>query len=390
MSALLAGACTSLPPPPQPAYAAAPPCSTPAATIAFDFEGASQSRCIIKGEREFTILVGPEHAPPINPSAWYAFRYDIDQGDDVTVSLEYLAGSHRYPPKLQASGKSVRIDAEVSENRNRASFDIPPGSGRVSGQEIFASERYSQMFNQLRRYSFVDIEVIGHSLGGRPIDAVRMGRPSAPNLIVLLGRAHPPEVSGAVAMEAFLDELALLYAGGDIDADNVQILAVPLLNPDGVARGHWRANLGGIDLNRDWGNFSQPETRAVGEWLDRLEPAVSPIAMIDFHSTRRNLFYVQGPDETDARQEQFLNEWLGQMLVSVDGYPFTIERRNANPGSGTSKNWFHSKYGIPAYTYEVGDNSDRMTILSAARTFAGLLPPAVSKSLLDKPPPRSR
>jgi len=99
--------------------------------------------------------------------------------------------------------------------------------------------------------------------------------------------------------------------------------------------------------------------------------------MIDFHSTRRNLFYVQGPDETDARQEQFLNEWLGQTLVSVDGYPFTIERRNANLGSGTSKNWFHSKYGIPAYTYEVGDETDHATTSSTARAFARSLPDAV-------------
>jgi hypothetical protein len=31
-------------------------------------------------------------------------------------------------------------------------------------------------------------------------------------------------------------------------------------NPDGVDKGHWRLNDGGVDLNRDWGPFTQPET----------------------------------------------------------------------------------------------------------------------------------
>ncbi len=40
-------------------------------------------------------------------------------------------------------------------------------------------------------------------------------------------------------------------------------LILPLLNPDGMALGHWRHNLGSVDLNRDWGIFGQPETTAV-------------------------------------------------------------------------------------------------------------------------------
>ncbi len=380
---LLLGACTALPTSPPSTFVAAPACATASARISFDFESASQSRCVIEGERDFTILVSPEHAPPINPSPWYAFRYSIEPGEDVAIGLEYLEGRHRYVPKREAAGASEPLTVTQSDVGNRATFSLAPGTGRISAQEIFDSARYDRTILKLQRLPLFQLVELGHSLEGRPIEGLRMGRKDAPNLIVLLGRAHPPEVSGAVAMEAFMNELAAIYEEGGLDPHILQVLAVPQLNPDGVARGHWRANLGGVDLNRDWGVFSQPETSSVAKWLNELEPTISPMAMIDFHSTRKNLFYVQGADETDLNQERFLQQWLGSELNRVEGYPFTIERRNANPDSGTAKNWFHAQYGIPSYTYEVADEADREVVSSAARILARALPAAIRGSLLS-------
>lgn len=190
-------------------------------------------------------------------------------------------------------------------------------------------------------------------------------------------------------MEHFLETLVTQAENGELDKRDVQILAVPLLNPDGVARGHWRANLGAADLNRDWGIFAEPETRSVVGWLRRLPGHVHPVAMVDFHSTSRNLFYVQG-DEASEEQEQFLARWLGGKEDLLGGYPFTIERRNANANAGTAKNWFHAAYAIPAYTYEVGDETDRATVARAARSLAmslvDALPVAPRDRLNDKNP----
>ena len=59
--ALLAAACTPVPPPPAgiatPVAAAA--CRTPSVTIAFDFPGAPPHACAITGERAFELLVAP-------------------------------------------------------------------------------------------------------------------------------------------------------------------------------------------------------------------------------------------------------------------------------------------------------------------------------------------
>ena len=340
------------------------------ARIAFDVETAPRSTCAVLDEREFAILVTPEHAPPINPSPWYAFRYAARGGEGIFVRLDYLGARHRYPPKLVRGGEIAAIPAEVSHHGRSARLALPPGEGIVAAQEPFGASRYALLVDRLARLPHADRIELGRSLDGRPITAVRFGHRAAPALVALLGRQHPPETTGAIAMEAFLLELADQLAARPSLGERVQFVAVPELNPDGVARGHWRANRGGKDLNRDWGEFSQPETRAVATWLDELPDSVRPVAMLDFHSTSRNVFYVQGEEETDEREEQFLDGWLRGTETLLEDYPFEIERRDSDPGLGTAKNWFHETYDIPAYTYEVGDETQPETIQQSARSLA--------------------
>jgi hypothetical protein len=369
------GACVQTPPPepaPSPVVAGSA-CRTATASLHFDFDGASASSCSVTGERDFTLLVTPEHFPPINPSPWYAFRYQAEGDAPVTVTLRYLGGFHRYAPKWRSGEETRDLAAAVSDNGAKAVIALPPGSGVVSAQEVIAPGDAAADLARWSRLSGAPVFTIGFSHDARAIGAIRLGREDAPRLIVLLGRQHPPEVTGAIAMRAFVDALA---ARADTLGD-VQVLVVPMLNPDGTARGHWRANRGAVDLNRDWGPFTQPETRAVKAWLDALPSGVRPALMVDFHSTGRNLFYVQGKGEASAGQQRFLAAWLEGRETALAGYPFTIEPRNANPGSGTAKNWFHQTYAIPSYTYEVGDDADRPATVAAARALAGSLIPAL-------------
>lgn len=377
--ALLAGACVSAPPPAGiAARIGTTPitaCRTTSVTIAFDFAGAPPLACSVTGARDFTLLVSPEHAPPINPSPWYAFRYTATGDGPVRVTLRYIEGAHRYAPKL-SDGDNVwrELPVKVSVEGDSASFDLPPGEGLVAAQELITPINNETNLEVWSGLSGAPVFTIGTSHDGRAIQAIRLGRADAPKLVVLLGRQHPPEVTGAIAMEAFIGALA---ERADT-LDDVQVLVVPMLNPDGVARGHWRANRGAVDLNRDWGEFTQPETRAVKAWLDALPEGVRPELLVDFHSTGRNLFYVQGDEATPA-QQRFLGAWLAGRENAFPGYPFTLEPRNANPGSGTAKNWFYASYAIPAYTYEVADTVDRDAARNAARELAvGLIPALAS------------
>jgi len=243
---------------------------------------------------------------------------------------------------------------------------LPQGQGVIAAQEIITPDHAAADLARWSAATGAEVFQLGTSHDGRAINAIRLGRADAPRLVVLLGRQHPPEVTGGIAMQAFVDVLA--EQAGSLG--DVQVLVVPMLNPDGAVRGHWRANRGAADLNRDWGEFTQPETAAVKAWLDALPASVRPVLMVDFHSTRTNLFYVQGPDEASPAQQRFLGAWLGGQENALAGYPFTIEPRNANPGSGTAKNWFNTAYAIPSYTYEVADTADRAATAAAARALA--------------------
>ena len=351
-------------------------CRTPSAMIAFDFDGASASACAIDGERAFTVLVTPEHAPPINPSPWFAFRYESAGDAPLSVTLRYLGGKHRYTPKWNGGDDWRELVGDVADDGTAATLRVPGGAGVVAAQEVIAPADHAA---DLRRWGAVvgtEPFILGRSHDERPIEALRLGRADAPRLVVLLGRQHPPEVTGALAMRAFVDALAALFARDPALGAGTQFLIVPLLNPDGTARGHWRANRGSVDLNRDWGDFTQPETRSVKAWLDALPAGVRPAAMVDFHSTSRNLFYVQG-DEASGAQQRFLADWLEGKENAFPSYAFTIEPRNANPGSGTAKNWFFGAYAIPAYTYEVADTADRAATAQAAAALAAALIPAM-------------
>lgn len=357
-------------------------CQTIQGSVHFDFEGASRSTCYVEDEKTLTILVTPEHLPPINASPWYAFRYTSAKGGTLTVNVRYVGARHRYAPKWSGRDDPAALSVAVQDDGSAVSISLPPSEGTISGQPLITSAHYDKLLGQLARRGKGKKILLGYSHDGRPIEAVRLGNADAPRLVVLLGRQHPPEVTGAMAMDAFSLQLAKQMRSGAIDRKAFQFLIVPLLNPDGVARGHWRANLGGADLNRDWGSFNQPETRAVSNWLAQLPANVRPALMLDFHSTNRNLFYVQG-DEANAQGKAFLAEWLGGKETAFEGYPFKIEPRDANPGSGTTKNWFNKTYGIPAYTYEVGDDSNPAAVRMTAEALAQTLIPSLNLSLME-------
>ena len=73
---------------------------------------------------------------------------------------------------------------------------------------------------------------------------------------------------------------------------------VPLVNPDGVDNGHWRHNYGGVDLNRDWENFNQPETSAIRDFMQqKVRQASGKFYFgVDFHSTWEDIFYTINPE----------------------------------------------------------------------------------------------
>jgi hypothetical protein len=99
---------------------------------------------------------------------------------------------------------------------------------------------------------------------------------------------------------------------------------------------------------------------------------------LDFHSTKRNLFYTFPDDATEP--PGFFTDWFERVRPRLVDYPFTNENgRPTTPGVG--KNYINERYGIAAATYEVGDETDRAETAAAAIIFAEEL----MQLLLDEP-----
>ena len=73
--------------------------------------------------------------------------------------------------------------------------------------------------------------------------------------MAIVGRQHPPEVTGSMALMEFVETIVGASDLAKEFRQSFRTIVIPLMNPDGVAAGNWRHNLNGVDLNRDWGPF---------------------------------------------------------------------------------------------------------------------------------------
>lgn len=152
------------------------------------------------------------------------------------------------------------------------SDELGPGG---AGAPVFAA-------SELEPVNPVERVVIGRSVRGRPIRAIRLGDPDGERVALAVGVVHGDERAG-------LDVLERIPAA---ELEGVQLWVIPSLNPDG-SRTRERGNARGVDLNRNFpfrwrggvpkssGYYpgprptSEPETRAAMRFIERIDPQVS-------------------------------------------------------------------------------------------------------------------
>ena len=349
-------------------------CSTDTVKIDFNFSGSGNLSCEVIKSDYIKIFINPELDDSINPSPWFAFRKS-EHSKSIKLALDYKNYHHRYHPKISIDKKSWnKIDvANISkkENGKIVVIDFLPSSQKnyVASQELITNFWYNKWYNELENSGRVRREVIGFSVLKNPIPMFFVEKNINNPYILILGRQHPPEVTGAFAMRGFINQLLNKNSLSDSFLKNYNILFVPLMNPDGVMNGYWRYNENKKDLNRDWGIFIQPETDAVNKKLTELKNKKLAL-FIDFHSTFKNLFYISDIAE-ESPMKNFLEDWLLGSRKSLSEANYKYEIINSlNKDNGVSKNYIYNKYKIPSVTYEVSDNEDRDVIQQSSSILA--------------------
>jgi len=185
----------------------------------------------------------------------------------------------------------------------------------------------------------VRAEVVGHSVQGRPLRLVRIGRASAERRVLVVGCIHGTERAGLAVTRALRRS---------VPPAGTQLLVLDAVNPDGCAHGT-RGNAHGVDLNRNFpwgwrraagvyasgrGPASEPETRAAMRLIARERPAVT----IWFHQ------HLDLIDDTRGSDPAVIRRYARTARMRVERLPLL---------HGTATRW--SNHGFPGTTSFVAE-----------------------------------
>jgi hypothetical protein len=302
---------------------------------------------------------------------------------------------------LHRAGIPITVDAEVpyllADKASRMvlanELVFPPGPLRID-DSYHDAHAVEQVLAELHRRHprTTRLETIGHSHQGRPLRALTITRDAdgaqAKPSVLLDGGHHGGEL---LSVEMVLDAAITLLEGDGRDReltrfiDGVDIVCVPMVNPDGteaylrISREHDRKNGrdgDGVDLYRNypvgWGNNgevgsrsrpsssryrgpaagSEPEVQAMMTLSDRERF----VASIDYHTAAT---VVLVPYTDPSMTEPSPNEawWVAQRIV--DAMPEQLGRRryraqkNLYPVDGTAQDAFRHRFGTVALLVEL-------------------------------------
>jgi len=365
-----------------------------------EFTGARLNDFYRENDSVYFAYINAENKP-INGSPWYAFKLWAEKEQEIYLSVKYSGYSHRYIPKLSNDGinwqafDTTMIAIDTIAKTATFKITVPTDTLWISAQELITSCDYKKWEDKIATLPFVKKKTIGTSAEGRAINELFVSEnEGTKDFVVFIGRQHPPEVTGFFGLKAFVESLV-----GDSETANefrkkYNILIIPLVNPDGIDNGHWRHNIKGVDLNRDWVEFNQQEPRAITNTIKQVvEHGYNLKFFIDFHSTQMDVFYTLSLESTitDEQNEEekriakenhtLINHWLSNLQSKLPDYYVNIIDTLSKPTSPTSDRWVQRTFNVPALTYEVGDETDRELIKRVATTAADEL----MKILIENP-----
>ncbi len=341
------------------------------------FDGARMNDFFQINDSTYQINIKPENYP-INDSPWYSFRIWSDSTREVYLKLNYKNGHHRYTPK-RSNDRVVweiindsLVDIAADKSYAIIKTKISKNKTWISAEEIINTTDVNLWIDHLKTNGMTSgFNSIGKTKMGRDLPFFRIGIGDSykKDVIVLLSRQHPPEISGFIAMQSFISELLNKNELSQDFYKKYDIWVFPILNPDGVDLGHWRHNASGVDLNRDWAYYRQNEVNTITKYIvNRAKKGNNKVVLsIDFHSTQNDVYYIFDKS-FNTKLHNFVKYWLSSIDRLI--YPFKTIHSPEPLSKPYSKVWFYMQFKAESLTYEVGDETDREIIDKKARISA--------------------
>ncbi len=270
--------------------------------------------------------------------------------NELKTAVISTDGTHWKPVPLKAvDGNRVQVTVEMSEPRLY-----------VARVEPYRVSNLERLLGSLGTNPMVQIDIIGKTVQGRPIELLRLGSPQAPHRVFLRARAHAWEAGSSWVVEGFIRRFLADDDLAKACRERYRVYVLPMANKDGVASGRTRFNLQGKDLNRDWDKPADPvlapENYALEQWLHGVVHAgQGPELALEFHNDgagRLQLSRSEGPGIKGylgrmAALERLLRQhtWFSEGSTGESFH---------NPGS-LGEGWF-VRYGIDATVHELNCN----------------------------------
>lgn len=318
----------------------------------------------------------------------------LDSIPSITVVSEDLEATLAAAPK-QRSGYERRQFATTRDNPSVLRLDEDFYDHFSTFEDL--ANKWSEL---AQLYSpHVTQQVIGRSYEGRDIIALRIGKtnPDNPRRIFLNGLQHAREWIATHVPTYIAETLAVSAATGEDELgrllNDVEVIIVPLINPDGYIYSHSSFRLqrknrrqagcptkqnDGVDLNRNWGKnfsggdtpgvdpcsetffgttaFSEPETSAVRTLFSET-PGIE--AHLDFHSFGRLVLspwsYTDDAQDKPPREKENCNlgTAVGEEMTKSHGLQYTFGKgTELYTVGGTMTDWVADQ-SILSFTIEL-------------------------------------
>jgi hypothetical protein len=325
-------------------------------------------------------LRGEQNAQGRNRQAsWYYFRMDGVRDRAVTIELADLLGEYNFRPGTHAVTKDTRplfsYDNQTwrhfgalgwDERTSRAIIRFKPERDRVWIAHIqpYTTRDLARLLESVSDSPHLRTEVIGKSAQGRDLLLVTATNFAVPDekkkVAWLLARQHSWETGGS-----FVSEGAIRFIlSDDPEArrlrDRCIFKFVPMVDPDGVARGGVRFNANGYDVNRHWAEVDlrdpehlerMPEIWYVKKAIVNFARAEKPIDLLLYlHNEESNDWISDGPVE-DARFRETVRRLYDHLVKETTFDSTRPPRGEWDALSGTSEALYNAAR-VPAVIME--------------------------------------
>lgn len=290
---------------------------------------------------------------PIGATAVITFDQALSEKQDIQKAVSATGGA-------KVTGvKGNQVTVSTAGIPRCGAFTITVNDALVSGYDITGGSGWQYS----ARTACYTVGSIGTSVKGRSILAYYFG--SGANHVVYTGAIHGDEVSTRSLMLRWIDDLEANPQ--NIPSDKT-IVVVPVLNPDGYAKGT-RVNANNVDLNRnfnvsDWKKdvttvtnkpfpggggaapMSEPETKAIANLVARLRPSL----VLSYHSVAGIVAAnLAGNSASLASSYAGMSGYRNATGSTASVFDYQI--------TGTADDYFAEKLGVRSILIELGSQS---------------------------------